>query len=36
MVDHLAIGSPAIVLLVWFRLCRLRATLNKASISAIQ
>jgi hypothetical protein len=24
MVAHLAIGSPRIVLLVWFRLCRLR------------
>jgi len=24
MVAHLTIGSPAIVLLVWFRLCRLR------------
>jgi hypothetical protein len=24
MVAHLAIGSPVIVLLVWFRLCRLR------------
>src|SRR5512139_3328268 len=26
MADHLTIGSPAIVLLVWFRLCRLRLT----------
>jgi hypothetical protein len=36
MVDHPIVGSVAIVLPVWFRLCRLRATLNKYRPRAIQ
>jgi glycosidase len=36
MVDHLAIGGSAIVLPVWFRLCRLRKAMLSARQSGIE